>query len=428
MSGRRNIIQDIISSKGSSSAHRSRAPEAVDPAREKVLRGRAAGPMKWAVRAIILLFVVSVGFWVSSAFGHVEVYVTPRNQVVSIDRNFIAREVPPAALGDIGDYDVIELSQAAERAVTATGQEFIERSARGTITVYNDHSAKSERLIARTRFETPDGRVYRIEKAISVPGKTGETPGTLEVEVVADEVGAEYNIEEGAEVTFTIPGLQGDARYANMYAKLKTPITGGFSGIQKSASEKDIETAVRAVRDEASANLVALLQEQVPPEYVLFDDAIVLGFEREPGDASGGNGDDYVVKGTATAYGVVFNRESLSSLIARRELEGYDGSALLVENLDTIEFDFLNKEAYIPGETDQIVFNISGPVRFVWQYDQETLLAKLLGVKKTEFQQVFLAFPAIKRAESKLSPSWRRYLPDEPEKIDIIRTLDEATG
>ena len=147
---------------------------------------------------------------------------------------------------------------------------------------------------------------------------------------------------------------------------------------------------------------------------------------RTEGDASGGAGDDYVVEGTATAYGIVFDRAQLSSLIARRELEDYDGSPLLVENLESVEFDFLNKEAFVPGETDQIVFNISGPLRFVWQYDTEQLMQDLLGLKKTEFQQVFLSYPAIDRAESKLSPSWRRYLPDDANDIEVIRTFDDV--
>ena len=250
MAGKRNIIQDIISSKGAS-GHRARAPEAVDPAREKVINRTGKHATKWIIRIVVVLIVIIALFFASSAFGHVEVFVTPHNQVVSVDRNFIAREVPPASLTDIGDYDVIEVSQTASRPVTASGQEFVEREARGTITVYNDHSAKSERLIARTRFESPAGNIYRVEKAISVPGVTDGVPGSLDVEVVADEVGEEYNLS--GDVRFTIPGLLGDDRFEAMYAELKTPVTGGFSGVQKSASENDIESAVRAVREEASA-------------------------------------------------------------------------------------------------------------------------------------------------------------------------------
>ncbi|MDP3989107.1 MAG: hypothetical protein Q8P93_02640 [bacterium] len=423
MAGRRNIIQDIIKTRGAD--HRSRPPEAVDPSREKVLRGRGSSSRTWAIRIFILAIIVVIGLWATSAFGRVEVRIVPHNRIVSVDGNYNAREVPPVTLTDVGDYDIIQLSQTAQVPVVASGQEFVERKARGIITVFNDHSAKNERLIAHTRFESPDGDIYRIEGAISVSGKTDEAPGKLEVEVVADDFGDAYNLE--GDVRFTVPGLAGDDRFEDVYATLKSPITGGYSGVQKSASEKDIENAERAVREQASANLASRLAESVAADYVLFDDAVVVTFSRTPGDASGGVGDEYIVEGTATAYGIVFDRALLSALIARRGLTEYNEQPILIENLDTAEFDFLNKQDFIPGQTDQIVFKISGPLRFVWQYDEEKLLSELVGLKKSEFQKIFLSYPSVANAESNFFPSWKRSFPEDPAEIRVVRILDEPT-
>ena len=74
----------------------------------------------------------------------------------------------------------------------------IERRASGKIIVFNNYSTNSQRLIARTRFETLEGKIYRIRDAVVVPGisdKDGrKTPGSIEVTVFADEPGEEYNI------------------------------------------------------------------------------------------------------------------------------------------------------------------------------------------------------------------------------------------
>ncbi|MDP3955982.1 MAG: hypothetical protein Q8Q18_01945 [bacterium] len=425
MLGRRNIIQDIIRTR-SNSSHRGRAPEAVDPDRASVSRGRGGDVQKWSIRIFILIVILAGGFWVTSAFGRVEVRVTPQSRIVSLDRSFVARQIGEAGIVPTAEYDIIKVSQRAELPVAATGQEFVERKARGVITVYNNHSVKSERLIGRTRFEAPGGNIYRIEKAISIPGITAGEPGTLEVEVVADALGESYNLS--GDVKFTIPGLAGDDRFEDIYAALKTNIEGGYSGIQNSASESDLLTAERNVRELASENLSGALTEQIPKNYILFDDAVLIDFERESGDASGGTGDDYVVAGTATAYGVVFDRQMLSTHIANAKEAGIqvkNNDEVLIENLDSIEFNFLNKEAFMPKEGGQVIFSISGPLRFVWQFDEEGLITRLLGLKKTEFQQVFLSYSSIAAAESSVVPSLRRYFPDEREKIEIIRVFGE---
>jgi len=422
---RRNIIQDIIKTRGT--GYRSRPPEAVDPSREKVLRGRGVGPRVWTVRILILLVLLILAIWASSVFGYVEVLITPHSRLVTIDANdggsFIAREVPLAVLFDIGDYDVVEISQTAQMQLTATGQEFVERKARGIITIFNDHSPKNERLVANTRFESPDGKIYRIEKAVSVPGKTSTGPGRLEVEVIADDFGDDFNLS--GDVRFTVPGLVDDERFGTIYATLKLPINSGFSGIQKSASASDIESATRSVREEASKNIAVRLADSIPSDQVLFDDAVIVQFARTPGDASEGSGDEYVVEGTATAYGIVFNRIDFSQLLARRHVEGYNEKPILIENLDSIDFNFSNKDSFVPGETDQIIFSVSGPLHFVWQYDTDQLLTELVGLKKDQFQQIFLSYSSsILRAESHPVPSWRRFFPDDPAKIRIVRVLE----
>ncbi|PIU99311.1 hypothetical protein COS59_00465, partial [Candidatus Wolfebacteria bacterium CG03_land_8_20_14_0_80_36_15] len=114
----------------------------------------------------------------------------------------------------------------------ATGKKNVERKARGEVTIYNTYSSDDQPLIANTRLLTPDGKVFRLEKLIVVPGAKiieGKiVSSSVKTSVVADKAGQEYNI--GPVSHFTIPGFQGSEKYQSFYAKSDTPMTGGFVG------------------------------------------------------------------------------------------------------------------------------------------------------------------------------------------------------
>ena len=46
----------------------------------------------------------------------------------------------------------------------------LNEKARGSLTVYNEYSSSPQTLVATTRFESPEGKIFRIEKNIVVPG------------------------------------------------------------------------------------------------------------------------------------------------------------------------------------------------------------------------------------------------------------------
>lgn len=102
------------------------------------------------------------------------------------------------------------------------------KKATGKITVYNNYSTTPQRLILNTRFQSPDGRIYRLATSLMVPGKTimngKETPGSVDAVVIAEEEGAQYDI---GPTRFTIPGYIGDPRYESMYGVSMEEITTG---------------------------------------------------------------------------------------------------------------------------------------------------------------------------------------------------------
>ncbi|MBI5152986.1 MAG: hypothetical protein HZA36_00780, partial [Parcubacteria group bacterium] len=101
-----------------------------------------------------------------------------------------------------------------------TSKQTVTKKATGIITIYNAYSTASQRLVATTRFRSPDGKIFRINAGVTIPGAktTGGTIilSSIDVPVTADQPGAPYNI--GA-TSFTIPGFEGSPKYKGFYGK-----------------------------------------------------------------------------------------------------------------------------------------------------------------------------------------------------------------
>lgn len=112
-------------------------------------------------------------------------------------------------------------------SLNKSGSKIIEGSSKigGIVEIYNAYSAVPQKLVANTRFETKDGKIFRIQNAIIIPGAkiSGAklTPSSIRAEVVGDEASNEYLIGPSY---FTIPGFKETPKYAGFYAKSAAPM------------------------------------------------------------------------------------------------------------------------------------------------------------------------------------------------------------
>ena len=165
-------------------------------------------------------------------------------------------------------YEIMTIEKTDSKKIAATGREEIEEKASGKIVIFNDFNTSSQRLIKNTRFETPEGLIYRINKSIIVPGQKTEggktVPGSIEATVYADEAGEKYNI---GLTDFTIPGFEGSPRFDSFYARSKTEMAGGFAGERLSANPDELKKAQDELRTELKKQLMAEAFSQIPDEF-----------------------------------------------------------------------------------------------------------------------------------------------------------------
>lgn len=168
-------------------------------------------------------------------------------EVKQLKFNAVLRFSGESQPGDIpAGSDTIE--RDGEQDVQLTDTQPSGRSA-GTVTIANSQNI-AQPLVAGTRISSPDGLIFRLSDAVSVPAG-----GTIAgVKVTADADGAAYDL---APTTFTIPGLPADRRGS---VKVTSDIAfagGGESGIITAdaldAAEKTLRDTLRSAAMDAFA-------------------------------------------------------------------------------------------------------------------------------------------------------------------------------
>ena len=393
--------------------------------------GVSAGPnFRLFVIIATVLIVVVVGLFIISALtGRAKIMVTPRSTEINVQSVFEAKEKP---IADTLSYELMTLEKIAERQTEASGTKEVETQATGEITIHKN-TPGAQKLIINTRFESPDGLIFKLFESVTVPGAElsddGQPiPGSVKAEVYSEAAGEEYNLPPTEK--FTIPGLEKDIALFNaIYASSESAFSGGFKGEQLTINESNLDV----IRSELQVELTNMLQEQMlvelPAGFILFDSAMVIDFELQP--PGGYNEDDLVViKEKATLKVPLFKAEELAATIAFATIGDYQPS-------ESVRLDDYNKLsfAYQPAVTsgdeigNEISFLLSGRPIVIWTYDEEQLKSDLASLSRAAFNNkdgVISTYPMIINITAKVSPFWKQSLPSKVNKIEIIETLDEV--
>lgn len=378
-------------------------------------RKRPTSLVLWIFAALVAA--ISVGFLIASLFEGATVLVHPKREGFSVDAELRVLPAAEAAVTDV-PYQVMTLARTVTRTIPSTQEQRVERRAEGTITVYNAYNTASQRLIKNTRFEAPDGKIYRIDESVVIPGATRNAdgtlaPGSIDVVVYADSPGPEYN--KTGETVFTIPGFKGDPRYEKFSARSKTPLAGGFIGIEKVVPESELTRAREEMKQELENALPRAFAEEVPAEFMLVPDSVTLSFTDAPRESGEGVA---IVGLTAEGHQAMVRERDLASFLARSNISEYEGEAVLFGQRGDVVLTLTQKPERL-GESP-LGLRISGEIALVWQYDAEGLKAELAGKERDAFEGVIRGYrPEITKAEASIRPFFNSSFPEEPSNITV---------
>jgi len=314
--------------------------------------------------------------------------------------------------------ELLVSKQNTQMMFDANTKRSVEEKATGILTVYNAYSSKSQSIVATTRFEAPNGKIFRLNEKTIIPAAKVEngkiTPSSIKVKVTAEDPGEEYNLEAG--LLWTIPGFKGTDKFEGFYAKNEDAMEGGFKGERFAPSDEDkllAETAVEtSLKNSLKTQIIVLTMEK----FKSFDEAsefTVLNKKIQP------------LENEPEKFGVFMEGEmrqiAIDEEMLKKNIE--ENARLSIPSdsdviLSSLDFSYSDISADLgKGEMS---FTISGNAVFSAKIDTETLIRDLTGVDEAELRRLVFALPGVENANISLWPFWVTSVPEKKSRIEVI--------
>ena len=370
----------------------------------------------WLVAFVSIVFFI---FAISFMFSKAEIKVNPKIKEVVLNKNLSA--VKNSNASDLS-FDLIAIEGIENKNIQISGEKDVKETARGTVVIYNAFSSSPQSLNVDTRLEGSNGKIYKTEKAVIVPGKINkDTPGSVEVKIYAANAGTDYN---SAPLDFTIVGFKGTSKYSKFYARSKGEITGGYKGKAPAITDSEKATALDGLQDILQTKLFKKASDQIPNGFILFKNATFFSADdaNVPLVAQDNN---LTITLKGTLYGLLFNEQKLAKKIAEDSIPQYDGSDVFISNLQDLTFSLFNRDSFSFDSVKNIDFNLSGSAKIVSKLDVNKFVGELLGKSKKDFNQILSQYGNIDSAILTLSPMWKMSIPDQAKNIKVIVNYPE---
>ncbi|MEK7117242.1 MAG: hypothetical protein AAB861_00520 [Patescibacteria group bacterium] len=365
--------------------------------------------------ALAGLVLIGFIFGMMTVFTSASVKIVPKKEELAFNLALMASN-NALPLDNNLKFEIIEIKKEAEKKVPTKGEEMVEKKAYGTIIVYNNFSKENQRLITRTRFETPEGLIFRIVESITIPGKTATGPGQIETLVYADEASEKYNI---GKTDFSIPGFKNDAtRFSGFYAKSKTTMTGGFVGKMKKIAEADKKLAVDELQNSVRVDLEKELSAKIPSGFTALEGSSVYQFNDLGQIESGGLNAMLKIEGVARM--AVFDKNSLASIIAKEYLKNWNDTPVEIRKFDDITVIFDAGFDIFQNSTSQsIPLKLNGAATVFAVVNGIAVAEALKDLPKNDLNSVMAKFPGVSSAKATVRPFWKKTFPSSTAKIHI---------
>ncbi|MFH0838361.1 MAG: hypothetical protein V1880_03800, partial [Patescibacteria group bacterium] len=321
----------------------------------------------------------------------------------------------------------------------ATGKLFEGKNATGKVTIVNT-SNNSWPLVEKTRFQTSDGLVFRLQSPVTVQAAaSAEEPGKLEVTVVADEfdaydqvIGQKGNIGPSR---FFLPGLSSENQ-KRLYAESFEAFTGGETIVIKQISAEDIEAARAKMESDLRASAEAELQAYVKErneaqkanlELVKGGDAIEMSAPSVSiaGGLAGQRLDSFDVNGEIVASGVAYSKDDLLGIL-KTELKLKQNPQKRLYRIDEESLSY----RVIDTEKGSGKIKITATLKGIEEYDISPerengarLIRKVkehvLNMPIDEAEVYIQNLPEIDKVHVESWPAWAPNMPGIPDNIKI---------
>jgi len=346
-----------------------------------------------------------------------QIVISPKAEKISLDLK-ITGSLDISEIDEVLNkipLEELELTKTESREFLASGEEQLEDKAEGRITIYNEYSSSPQTLVATTRFESLNGKIFRILENITVPGaeivENKIVPNTMEIKVVADQPGADYNIEA---TDFTIPGFEGTPKFSGFYAKSETSMTGGSIEKVKVITAKDIQEAEEKLSQDSKEQIYSSFNEQIPTDLKLIEDSLKEEIITLSTAEEGMQAEKFIIEKKVTIKGMLFREDDLKQIVVANVISQVSTDRVLA--LGTQQIKWLDIEIH----QEEILFSLYAEQETVSFIDVEELKENLAGKSETEVRKYLTERSEIEEVEVSFWPFWVKRIPKQKERIKVI--------
>lgn len=377
---------------------------------------------KYVFIFIALAFILVGGYlWFNVSYPRVKVAIHLKNEKVEKELRVVAKNADTEVLsgeatieGNLKEFEIektLKIESSGESFASDDGK------AKGKVRIYNNFSTIEQPLVKTTRVLSQEGKLFRLAEATRVPGMKGDQPGMIEVPVVADRPGEDFNV---GPTTFKIEGFKGNPlKYEKFEVKSDFDMSGGGEPDQEKkltvVSSDDINIARNKTVEALEKELESKILEKIADgEKVLVDsvekEIISSQSSHQIGQAT--EFFEYSVRQKIKA--MVFNQQELSDLI-EREVQEEAGGDYIIKDLGKVVF----KKGIADFERGSLTIHIQISSVLEPKFSLDVIRDGILG-KKQEGIQAFLSnYPQIEKIEITFNPSWITKVPSDQQKIEI---------
>lgn len=390
---------------------------------------KVVGGKKGLISFLFILLLVWVFCFFTLSKANIEVW--PETDTLTLKTKLTVDKTAelPDFSAKIIPGEILKKEKIITENFFTSSKSFEEKKAEGTIRVYNVYSTYSQVFVATTRFVSADGKTFRTPTRVTIPGgryEQGElVPGEVDIRVVADQPGPEYNIEP---TTFSIPGFAGTDRYTKFYAKSFQPMEGGLREEVNQVTKEDLEEAESLLANKAKEQSKVALEnelqsEKVSLEFNFLENAIQTEIVEtfslvKVGDMV----EDFNFQVKAKSEALLFKKEDfknfakefiLSQISEKADQKIYEESLKINSVPETINLN-----------AGKIVLSLEISAKIYSDIDSSNLKNALKGKSLLETKVFLENQPEITKAEIEFWPFWVKKVPEDSDKIELKLNID----
>jgi hypothetical protein len=372
----------------------------------------------------ILIVVLGLTYVVYFILPHAQIVINPKKEKVkfetdiivdkAIDKINIEKAIIPGQLFEVEKID--------SREFPSTGERDVLEKAKGKITIYNQYSSSPQTLVKTTRLMSTSGKIFRLISTVTIPGAIIDqgkiVASSKEVDVEADEAGADYNIGPS---DFKIPGFEGTPKYNAFYGKSTQPMTGGAKGKMKVATQDDITGAINIVALGLKDTVSKEFQGIIPNDLKLLTDSQSLEIVESSSNIKANMpGDKFTVTVKVKAVGLAFIEQDVLSLLEKNVADKISENRTLL--FSTIKIDYKTSKFDSSKGVSNLVCSVEADS--VWNFDTNQIKSDLAGKTEAEAKTYLSSLAEIETAKIVLWPFWVKRVPAKESRIKVLIKID----